>query len=203
MRRGKTRTLGGMADVSAILTVEDKLEFAAWLSEHYAVKFVVDHDQSLTALDGVSAIRSVLNQDLPPLIFVLSAQWSSLPLYTCETTNQYKGKVHYVMQRYGGPSFMWSPGNVLRTRGGSALAAGLFGDYPYYYVAPESSETVRRPASMTTAFRAAQKWLRTLCEGRRTRYKKTKAVGPWISARASDLVKRRAAVLANNELAIS
>jgi hypothetical protein len=192
-----------MADIGAILTPEDKLEFAAWLSDRYAAKFVVDdHRPALDSVD-FSALRSELIKDLPPVVFVLSDHWSSLPLYKQETTNQYKGQIHYVMQRYGGPAFMWAPGNRLPRREGHALAAGAFGDYAYYYVAPGSNETIPRPASMTAAFRAAQKWVRKLCEGRRTRYKETGTAGPWISARAWRLVTVGTAVLANDNLTIS
>jgi hypothetical protein len=192
-----------MAEVSAIFTPEDKLEFAAWLSDHYAATFVVDDDQPAINSVDLSAIRSTLVKDLPPIMFVLSQQWSSLPLYKRETTNRYKGQIHYVMQRYGGPAFMWIPGNRLPKGKGHALAAGAFGDYASYYVAPDSDTTIPRPASMTAAFRAAEKWVRNLCEGRRTRYKKTGTVGPWISARAWKLVKLRAAVLANDNLTTS
>ena len=203
LQRAKTGTLGGMADIEAILASEDKLEFGAWLSDQYAAKFVLDDDRPAINPVDFSGLRSELTKDLPPIVFVLSDHWSSLPLYKRETVNQYKGQIHYVMQRYGGPAFMWVPGNKLPRPQGHALAAGSFGDYAYYYVAPSGNATIPRPASMTAAFRAAQKWLRNLCEGRRTVYKKTGTVGPWISARAWKLVKLRAAVLANDNLTIS
>jgi hypothetical protein len=192
-----------MADIEVILTPEDKLEFAAWLSDQYAAKFVVDDDQPTMSSGEFSALQPELIKDTPRIVFVLSDQWSSLPLYKRETTNQYRGQIHYIMQGYGGPAFMWVPGNRLPTRQGSALAAGSFGDYAHYYVAPNSSATIPRPPSMTAAFRAAQKWLRKLCEGRRTLHKKSGNVGPWISARAWNLVKQRTAVLANDSLTIS
>ena len=94
------------------------------------------------------------------------------------------------------------PGNCLQTDGGPAFAAGLFGDYPYYYVEPGSYETVDRPARMVQAYRASQRKIKGICEGRRTVYTKSGTVGPWISRKAWELVRSDSALLANDELEI-
>ena len=190
-----------MSEICAILTPDEKLEFAEWLVENYSARFVVDDDQpQVTEITVVSDLHDTLVGDSPPLIFVLSDRWTSLPLHKRAVENIYKGEIHYVQQRYGGPSFTWMPGNFLRDRSKPALSHGLFGDYPYFYTKPGSSETIDRPKSMAEAFNATGKWIRRQCHGKRTVHRKSKRSGPWISEGSLDMIRSGVASLANDEL---
>lgn len=192
-----------MAEVSIIFAPDDKLEFAAWLRGEYAASFIPDDDsEAVRELTDVVDLEPVLRREFPTLVFILSHSWSHLPLYKRKAVNQYKGEIHYVMQRYGGPAFTWMPGNCISKPTGKAYSAGFFGDYPSYYVAPGSSRTIKRPANMTSAFRAARKWIASLCEGRRVVAKQSGDVGSWISSRAWREVQRGSASLANDALTI-
>jgi hypothetical protein len=190
-----------MSELSVILTPDDKLEFAEWLVENYSARFVVDDDQpQITDITVASDLHDTLVGDTPPLVFVLSEQWTSLPLYKRAVENVHKGEIHYVQQRCGGPAFTWMPGNFLRDHTKPALSAGLFGDYPFSYTKPGSSETIDRPECMADAYNAARTWIRRMCGGKRTVYRKSKRSGPWISERSLDLIRSGLASLANDEL---
>ena len=190
-----------MSDFNVILTPDDKLEFAEWLIENYSARFVVDDDlPQITEIAVASDLHGTLVGDTPPLVFVLSEQWTSLPLYKRVVENVHKGEIHYVQQRYGGPAFTWMPGNFLRDSSKPALSAGLFGDYPYFYTMPGSTETIDRPECMADAYKSARRWVRRICHGKRTIYRKSKRSGPWISERSLDLIRGGRASLANDEL---
>ena len=150
-----------MSEFSAVLTPEDIFEFAPWLSDVYGSSFVVDDDRpAVTEASDIEAIRPGLLQDL-----LLSDRWSSRPLYKRKATNRFKGDIHCVMPRCGGPAFIWMPGNRLRGSEVPALPAGLFMDYPNYYLMPDFSAPIDRPPAVAAAFRASRKLLRKMCEG--------------------------------------
>ena len=193
-----------MSEIQFIFTPEDKIDFATWLSDKFETVFVVDDDQpKITEIRQVKDIQMVLTGKHPPLIFILSDLWSFLPLYKRKATNRYKGDIHYIQQKYGGPSFTWMPGNWLEREGRPAIAGGFFGDYPYYYVAPNSHDTIDRPPKMVEAYREVQRKIKSICTGRRVIFKGSGNVGPWISASAHGLIKDGSASLANENFCIN
>jgi hypothetical protein len=195
--------LGGMSEFSTILTPQDKVDFSTWLREAFAARFAVDDgSEHATIIESVDAIVEILEQDLPPTVFVLSKGWSSLPLYKRSADRRAGGRFHYFMQRYGGPAFTWVPGNYIRDGQSPRISAGSFGDYPYFFVAPDSASTIQRPAAMAAAFKASLEWHKARAERQRARFKGTATVGPWISQRAYDLVTRGSARLANPNLEV-
>jgi hypothetical protein len=191
-----------MSEFSAILTPQDKVDFASWLHETFAAQFVIDDGREDTeVVDSVSRIAQILEQEFPPIVFVLSQAWSTLPLYK-RKAKRGGSEFHYLMQRYGGPAFTWVPGNYFRKGQATLVSAGSFADYPYFYERPGDASTIQRPAAMVAAYKASLGWHRGQANRQRTKFKGAAGVGPWISERAYQLVAVGSAELANPGLEV-
>jgi len=185
-----------MSELEAILTIEDKIAFASWLIDSHDARFVPDDDlPEITTHASIDRIAPFLTTNHPGLIFVLSTQWSSQRLHKALAVNKYKGPIHYIQQRYGGPAFTWKPGNILEQFNKPTLVPGHFGDYATYYRCPGSAEIIPRPASMSKAFRDVHAWIKRRSGGRRALYRATGRVGPWISHDAEEMIRNRRANL--------
>jgi hypothetical protein len=173
-----------MAEFNLIQSARDALDLAAHLFEHFSAELVVDHssDPEPARICNVGQLSEfLLATPYPPLLFVLSPAWQRYPLPTRELRTQDGRHFWYVEQRYGGPAFTWMLSRVSTAAKRQFFTVGLFGDYPWYYVEPGSTEVFKRPEPMAQAFRTVRAHVRST--GQRARNRAGRP-GPWVGADA-------------------
>lgn len=163
----------------------DTIELGRFLIREFGCTFYDDHSSTEHPMTFVTdeAVRSrILTARVPGLWHVTSPSWSNSPIEMSGPFIRDAGAPYwYVTQRHGGPAFIWSLPGECDDGKRKWLRLGMFGDWPTYYFGPDSVEQPR-PATMTDAFKEVSKQIRR--GAKRTRWKATGGVGPWISADA-------------------
>jgi hypothetical protein len=181
-----------MSDIEFIMTAGEITELCEFLFKEFNAVIHIDnstHEKPETISSGDEMSDYISTHEHPSLLFITSSKWGDKPLYTKYIKTNDGRSYYYIMQRYGGPAFTWMIPKKIIKDNATHLIQGFIGDYSWFYVRPDSSDTFDRPKEMSDAYKKITSFIKK--KSVRSRFNVEKA-GPWISEGSVNLVRKGA-----------
>jgi len=174
------------------MTTEEIVELGEFLFKEFDGVIHIDnsaHEKPETIKTGKELFEYINTHEHPPLLFITSNKWGNEPIYTKYIKTNDGRSFYYIMQRYGGPAFTWMVPKKIIKENVAHFIQGFIGDYPWFYVQPNSSYTFDRPTEMSNAFKTIATFIKK--KSVRSRFNSEKP-GPWVSEKCVNLVNKGA-----------